>query len=230
MIRLVIVEPEGPENLGMIARAMANMGCSQLALVNPRCDHLSLPSKKYSLHAFPLLEQAILYPDLKSALEGSRISVAITRRSGDKRRLDLYSPDLAPYLAPYSDSTVSLVFGREQTGLSNDEIFLCNLSCSIPSHDSFPSLNLAQAVMVILYELFQNTESTQSSLASEQEFEAMLSSIQHCLESMNYFKKTDPAGLMYVLQKIFHRARLDQKDSVVVKNLFERIEGHFHRR
>ncbi len=230
MLSIIIVEPEGDQNLGMIARAMANTGQSRLTLVNPRCDHLSEGAQRFAIHAFPLLQNASIVPDLKAALEGIDLSVAITRREGDKRRLDLDAPGLAQFLAPYQDQHVALVFGREQTGLSNDEVFLCNLCCAIPSDEVFPSLNLAQAVMVILYELYKTKHPVDINPASSGEFSDMMDSLSSCLHSMDYFKKTDPAGLLYVWQKILHRARLDSKDTHVIKNMFSRIEGMFRKK
>lgn len=229
MIRVVVVEPEGDENLGMIARSMGNTGNKYLCLVNPRCDHLSAGARKYAIHSAAILENAEIFPSLKAALSQCRLSIAVTRRSGDKRRLDLDSRSLFSRLESHLDQEICLVFGREQTGLTNKEIQACDLTCSIPSHPDQPSLNLAQAVMVILYELYRSQNTSRTDSASQSDFQEMMDAILHCLESIQYFKKTTPDGLMHVLGRVFQRADLQTKDAVVIRNLFQRLEGHFHR-
>jgi tRNA(Leu) C34 or U34 (ribose-2'-O)-methylase TrmL len=121
---------------------MKNMDVNRLILVHPLCDHLSRDARNYSVHAQDILESAIIVENLQEALSGCDLSAAMTRRSGQWRKKDFWLEDLALFLTGYDDKTVSLVFGREQSGLTNDEIRACDVQCAIPSSRQFPSLNL----------------------------------------------------------------------------------------
>lgn len=152
-ISVILCEPRHPGNIGAVARAMANFGVADLRLVNP-CQYLHPEARKFAANAHPLLGAAAVYSDLAAALDGLSLSVATTRRSGRLRGqpLDVTAlPELVAALPP--DARVGLVFGREDCGLTNDEIVLCSHLASVATCEPLGSLNLAQAVLLFLYEL-----------------------------------------------------------------------------
>ena len=153
-IRIVLVEPAGALNLGSIARIMKNMGLSQLVLVNPQCDRHSEDARQMAVHAVDVLENAIIADSLLTALAGCQRAIATTVRSRSVP-INLEPPSTAlPWLlAP--DTSSALLFGAEERGLSNDELKYAQRFVCIQSNPDYPSLNLAQAVAICTYELYQ---------------------------------------------------------------------------
>lgn len=153
-IRFILVEPAVPENVGAAARAVKTMGHSELVLVNPQCQ---LDGKAlWVAHASEeLILNAQRFNTLAEALVPSDFSVATTAKDRKVKCDPVSSRDLAEFLFERrgSDDTVSIVFGREESGLTNDEIKLCDISTQVPMKQLYPSLNLAQAVMIYAYEL-----------------------------------------------------------------------------
>ncbi|WP_036481463.1 RNA methyltransferase [Myxosarcina sp. GI1] len=154
-IKIVLVEPAGALNVGSIARVMKNMGLSQLILVNPRCDRYSDEAKKMAVHAIDVLENAVIVDSLPTALVGCQRAIATTVRQRTFP-IKLESPSAAlPWLLSPNSNT-ALIFGAEERGLSNSELKYAQRFVCIDSHPDYPSLNLAQAVAVCAYELYQS--------------------------------------------------------------------------
>lgn len=229
MLSVVLVEPEGDMNIGMVARSMMNMGVERLILVSPKVNHLSENALHFAVHARPILENAILTTSLVDALKASDISLAVTRRIGQWRQQDIWLPSWAEAMAPYQERHIALVFGREKSGLTNEEITTCDLILTIPSSEKFPSLNLAQAVMTVLYEIYsspwrKNHTPTHHTLKRE-EFQKMLKAIIETLDTMGYFKTVPRERLESYLRKLLYRMAPDENSALIVKNLFRRIQG-----
>ncbi|MCB9497092.1 MAG: RNA methyltransferase [Fibrobacteria bacterium] len=147
--RIVLVEPELPENIGFVARAMSCFGWSDLAVVGPALDPTSAAWRTATLGK-EILDAATSHETLLSAFGPARTTIAFTRRPHQKGLVDL--PDLARRL-PDLESPVALVFGRESIGLTSDEVLACDLACQIPTHHPTGSLNLGQAVAIALSHL-----------------------------------------------------------------------------
>ena len=153
-ICFILVEPSTPANVGASARAIKTMGFTQMRLVNP-CDHLSIDAKMLAHASIEILEQAKLYPNLSEALEGLDLSVATTAKKRDARAEVHANSELPGIIGEKGDmvNKLGIVFGREEWGLSNDEIRLCDIASTIPLKQTYPSLNLSQAVMIYAYTL-----------------------------------------------------------------------------
>lgn len=152
-LAVILCEPQQPGNIGAVARAMANFGVADLRLVRP-CAHLHPEARKFAAHGHTLLGSARIYPDLAAALAGIDLSIAATRRGGRLRGelLDTTElPGLVGALPP--GRRAGLVFGREDCGLSSADVALCTHAAAIATRGPALSLNLAQAVLVFLYEL-----------------------------------------------------------------------------
>ena len=153
---VVLVEPAGPLNVGSVARRCANFAISQLRLVAPRCDHLGPEARQMAVHGEALLEQAGLFPSLAAALADCRHVVATSGRI-ETEQLPLSEP--RPALAwlrqgaEAGGAPAALVFGREDRGLSNDELLLAGRVVRIATGSDYPSLNLSHAVAVLLHDL-----------------------------------------------------------------------------
>ena len=153
-IRIVLVEPAGDLNVGSIARVMKNMGLTNLVLVKPRCDRHSEDARIMSVHAADVLENALVVDSLPEALAGCQRAIATTVRSRSVP-ITLEAPPVAlPWLLK-SNVQSALMFGAEDRGLSNDELKYAQKFVCVQSNPDYPSLNLAQAVAICAYELYQ---------------------------------------------------------------------------
>lgn len=155
MIRIVIVEPIYEFNIGMIARVMKNFGFEDLYLVNPKS--LGEDARKYASHASDILENAKIVKTLNDAIKDADLSIATTGVvGGDYNVLRIAVPIQELSNLINYNGTVALVFGREDHGLSNEEIALCDMVATIPTSEEYPIMNLSHAVAVTLYELTRN--------------------------------------------------------------------------
>lgn len=228
---VVLVESQGAFNLGAVARVMMNFGFSQLRLVNPQVDPLEADARRGALSALPLLENAARFDTLGAALAGCHFAVGTTRREG-KFREELVPPGPAAVemAEKTAGGTVALVFGREDCGLHTAELDLCQRLLTIPTHDEFPSMNLAQAVTVCLYELdrafsnFENVDVKPRTLASNVELEAMLQHMRRTLTEIEYLDPQNPNRILRTFRRAFARAELDEREVRILRGLWSRID------
>ncbi|MEG4585903.1 RNA methyltransferase [Microcoleus sp. MOSTC5] len=151
-IRIVLVEPAGPLNVGSVARVMKNMGLHQLILVNPQCDYLGEEARLMAVRAADILETAKVVDSLPAALVGCVRAIATTGDDSRSLPTQLEQPaDALPWLL---EAPSALIFGREDCGLTNAELNRAQRLIRIPSSDAYTSLNLAQAVAICCYELY----------------------------------------------------------------------------
>ncbi len=159
---VVLVEPAGPLNVGGVARLCANFAIAELRLVAPRCDHLGEEALRMAVHGGGLLQRARLFPDLAAALADCRRVVASCGQVA-RDSLPLHSPAdalgwlLAATALPAGEAPPpsALVFGREDRGLSTDELLQAGRVLRIATGEAYASLNLAQAAAICLHELHQ---------------------------------------------------------------------------
>ena len=153
-LAVILVGPENPGNIGFVSRAMANFGVQELRLVGEdyRQDQFA---QMFSVHAHDILDNARVFEDLGSAMADIDLAWAATARGGRNHSVTRALVPLSELPDPNSlDGRVALVFGRESTGLFNEELALCDLAFTIPSSKDYPSLNLSHAVSIVLYHLF----------------------------------------------------------------------------
>lgn len=158
-IRIILVEPAGPLNVGSVARVMKNMGLHQLVLVNPQCDYLGEEARLMAVRAADILENARVVESLPEALVGCTRAIATT---GDDRPLATKREEPADALPWLKEAPSALIFGREDCGLTNAELNYAQRLIRIPSSDAYTSLNLAQAVAVCCYELYRKEDPSNS--------------------------------------------------------------------
>ncbi|MEG4075759.1 RNA methyltransferase [Microcoleus sp. Pol14C2] len=152
-IRIVLVEPAGPLNVGSVARVMKNMGLHQLVLVNPQCDHLGEEARLMAVRAADILETTKVVESLPAALVGCVRAIATT--GDDCRSLPTQLEEPADALPWLLEAPSALIFGREDCGLTNAELNRAQRLIRIPSSNAYTSLNLAQAVAICCYELYR---------------------------------------------------------------------------
>ena len=154
---VILVEPQLGENIGSAARAMANFGLGQLRLVKPRQAWPNPAAYKMASGADRILDAAVIYDTLEEAIADCTLVLATTARSHDQVKPVVDAAEAAQLAAPVvaAGRTVGILFGRERTGLENDEVVLADRIVTLPVNPAFASLNLAQAVVIIAYEWFK---------------------------------------------------------------------------
>jgi tRNA/rRNA methyltransferase len=153
-IAFILVEPAVSENVGAAARAIKTMGFQDLRLINP-CDYLNTKAKMLAHASHDILENAKVYSSLESAIADLDFVIATTAKQRWVKQDIIPSNELLDFLNEKEEtiSNIGIVFGREESGLTNDEINLCNRASTIPLAAPYPSINLAQSVMIFAYAL-----------------------------------------------------------------------------
>jgi len=228
-LSIILVRPRFPENVGSVARAMKNMGLNHLIVVDG-CSPLHFNAYKLASGAEDILERAEEFSTLKEAISQMGCVVGTTSRAGKERSPLLTPEDLAKKLVLLSaKNPVGLVFGSEKEGLANDELSLCHLYVRIPSSESFPSLNLAQAVMVICYELFRSSMAISkppTQLAQAEKLERMFEHMEKTLLSIGFLDSKQPKRMMRVLRRLFGRSQMDDRDVQILEGIWSQMDWH----
>lgn len=223
-LEFILVEPVVPENVGAAARAIKTMGFSRLNLV--RSDlHRQEPARWLAHGAGEILEQAQSFPDLDEALSGVDLAVATSAKPRHGRRVCLTPADLRALIENKGGSVgrVALLFGREDRGLSNEEIARCDLVTSIPLAAPYPSLNLAQAVMLYAWELSDLKAATAAAGAGQRAPEAQYRALrQRVAALLNRLDRVPDSKLYHwALERL---AFLEEKDIHFLHTLCQSLE------
>ena len=231
-VRIVLVEPQGPLNVGAIARIMKNMGLQQLVLVNPQCDPLSLEAQQMAVHAFDILQTAQIVKTLPLALQGCTKAIATTARLRTSGSL-LEEPQLAlPWLTSIPKQATALIFGPEYRGLSNEELNYAQRFVRIESSSIYPSLNLAQAVAICCYELAKSTQGQASDKfkaivtdsASLGVLEGFYQQLEDLLLLIGYLYPHTAASRMEKFRHIFNRIQLENSEVAMLRGILTQVE------
>ncbi|RKT26793.1 tRNA/rRNA methyltransferase [Paraburkholderia sp. RAU2J] len=247
--RFVLVEPSHPGNVGAAARALKTMGFSRLVLVSPRVPHVQSDPEAIAMAsgADDVLASAHVVPTLADALMGVHWSIALTAR------LREYGP---PQWTPRAAAAVAheqavhgeiaLVFGNERTGLSNEDVERCSALAHIPANPAYSSLNLAQAVQVLAYELrteyLSEDDATARALVTAQasvgqatqgesagpraasdEIESMFTHLESALVALDFLDPANPKKLMSRLRRLFARSGLEREEVNIVRGIAKHI-------
>jgi tRNA/rRNA methyltransferase len=228
-ICIILVRPKFPENIGSVARAMKNMGLGRLAIVNG-CSPLLANAYKLASGAEDVLERAEEFFTLREAISEMGFVVGMTSRGGRERDPDLTLETLAKKLIPLSQKNlIGLAFGSEKEGLTNEELSLCHHSARIPAVESFPSLNLAQAVMVVSYELFKASTQIpkrEIRLAQAEQLVRMLEHMEKTLLRIGFLDSKNPKRIMRALRRLFGRSQMDEREVQILQGIWSQMDHH----
>ncbi|MDO9287470.1 MAG: RNA methyltransferase [Thermodesulfovibrionales bacterium] len=189
-IHFILVEPKEAGNIGASARAMKNMGFKNLELINP-AEFLNDEGRRMACNDVDVLEKAKVHKSFGDAIKDKGIVIGATRRLGKRRGLILPVKDgLKRAITAAKKNKVAILFGRESKGLSNKEVEECGFMITIPADPLSPSLNLAQSVLLVAYELGQKTYKAASpELVKRAELETLYSHIQSTLKLLDYIPR-----------------------------------------
>jgi tRNA/rRNA methyltransferase len=233
-VAIVLFRPRLPENIGAVARAACNMGLNRLVVVEP----LDLDRERMDMMAtgpaIRLLEKMEVHDDLARALGPFQYIVGATARLGGVRN-DYFSPrEMAARLVGISAlNDIALLFGPENWGLTNDELPFCHALVTIPTGEC-SSLNLAQAVMVMAYELFTAVSAkpryNTPRLANSRELESMYAMLQETLVKINFISHQNPEHWMFNVRRLFARHGLRAREAQVIKGICRQIDWYVGQR
>lgn len=242
-VRVVLVETSHPGNIGAVARAIKNMGVTELVLVRPE----AFPHEKAfarSAGASDLLDRARVVETLDEAIGDCVEVIGASARSRSLTWPVLNPRDCAQEVCNrLQQGTVALVFGREDNGLSNEELQRCHYHVQIPSNPDFSSLNLAMAVQVVTYEirmhtLFSGDAATQGwastrdpseagweeRAATVQETENFLIHLEQTLTTTGFHNPARPRQLMVRMRRLFQRAHPDQMEINILRGILASVD------
>jgi tRNA/rRNA methyltransferase len=220
---VVLVEPQLGQNIGTVARAMANFGLARLRLVKPRDGWPNIQAQRAAAGADAVLDGAQLFDTLAAAVADCNFVLATTARAHDQAKPVLAPDEAAREMAPRlaGGETVAVLFGRERWGLENDEVALADRIVTLPVNPAFASLNLAQAVLVIAYEHFKLASGgalpfrmpERSPPAGKDQLFAFFASLESELEKVEFFRPPEKRKTMTInLRNIFARMQPTQQD------------------
>jgi TrmH family RNA methyltransferase len=234
-IRIVLVEPSHPGNIGAVARALKNMALTELVLVRPKAfPHPEATARASG--AVDLLERARVVATVAEAVADCGFVAATTSRPRDQnfRALDL--ADAAQNIfAKSAQAPVAVLFGAERTGLTNEELALAHLLIRIPANPEYPSLNLAMAVQLLTYELFGAAGSPASPRplseatvppASGADMERFYAHLAQVMEEVEFRDRTQAGtALMTRIRRLFQRCEMDQNEVNILRGILTAVQS-----
>jgi tRNA/rRNA methyltransferase len=229
-ITIVLVEPQIPENIGSAARAMHNMGIQRLKLVAPKSCDLSRVLKVATGTSIEVIEEMEVYDDIRSALGPYQHVIGTTARIGSHRPAISNLRRLAQDLVPIAQNNrVAILFGPEDRGLSNEQLRYCHTIASIPTA-RFSSLNLAQAVMILCYELFLVSRDPAPEnlprLANAFELEGMYDHLGGVLMKIGFINPQNPEHWMWNIRRFLARIPLRAREVRIIRGICRQIDWY----
>ena len=233
-IRIVLLHTTHPGNIGATARAMKTMGLKHLVLVRPKTFPSDIAVARSS-HADDILESAVVVDTLTEAIAYCHFVVG----TGDRTRTvpwPLYRPrEMAEYArALPADQNIALVFGREDIGMTNDQMMQCNAQVQIPANPEYSSLNLASAVQVLSYELRMaglgddgqqpGRRDWDEPLAPQIEVERLVQHWQQAYLDAEFLDPNNPKAAMTRITRLLTRAQLDQTEVNILRGMLSSVQ------
>ncbi len=247
-VRIVLVETTHAGNIGAAARAMKNMGLADLALVRPR-EYQTHECYARASGADDIIDNASVHADLKSALEDASWVIGTSARLRSLRWPQYDAREAAAQIGQHSQNgQVAIVFGRESSGLTNDELARCSALLTIPAENDFSSLNLGAAVQVVCYEIMmaskggqraeqQNVDDSPNesqgnaveptsleAVAAQRELEHFYEHLTDVMSQVDFFNKDNPRLLDGRLRRLFNRSGMLKTEVQLLRGFFSAIE------
>ena len=228
-IKIVLVEPSHPGNIGGAARAMKNMGLSQLVIINPK-RYPDPQADWRAAGALDVLDAAQVLPSVDEAIADCHWVVGTSTRN---RKIPWPVADAKAIAsdihAQPDEAQIAILFGREDNGLSNEELQRCHYHLQIPATAEYSSLNLAMAVQVVCYELYQGSLSNQPVLgwdrgrATSAQLEALLKHMEQTLIDSDFLNPVNPGQTMTRMRRMFSRMQLDETEVQILRGVFKHL-------
>ena len=227
-INIVLLETSHPGNIGATARAMKVMGLNKLSLVDPK-DFPSDDSFALAVGCKDVLRKAKIFKNLSDSLEESEINIGFSSRKRRAKVPELTIDQCVDLINMNPKKKISILFGNEQSGLSNKELLICDYIVTIPTFKAYRSLNLSAAVQIFVYELFKRSfkpmkESSKSSrLATTKEKNYFFKEFINLITETNFIAKKNAQSLTQKIHIIFNKAALDRDEINILLGIIASI-------
>lgn len=235
-VRIVLVHTSHPGNIGGVARAMKNMCLQDLVLVDPVAEFPSGQARARASGATDILESARVVATLQEAIADCPLVYGASARL---RAIPWPLVDArtcaGTVAAEMEQHRIALVFGNETSGLSNEELELCNKLVHIPANPEYSSLNIAAAVQVLAYEIHtacltlsghgELKDEYDYPMATSEEMEGLYAHFEQALETLGFYNPDNPRQLMRRLRRLFNRARLDRMELNILRGILAAAEN-----
>jgi TrmH family RNA methyltransferase len=230
-IYFILVEPEDSSNIGACARALKNMGFKRLELVSPANFNID-EARHVACSGNDILENAIIHGEFKKAIKDKSLVVGTTRRLGKRRGLILNIKDgVKRILKSAHKNKIAILFGRERNGLTNEEVEECGFLITIPANPLAPSINLAQSVLLVAYELSQKYYKVQSpEFVTHEQLNMLYERIRKALEILEYIPRGDrnlEEKIMRNLKHLVGRACLTEWELKMIHGIITQFMNKF---
>lgn len=231
LIRVVLIATTHPGNIGSAARAMKTMGLERLYLVLPkRFPHVH--ANELAAGAEDILANAVVTTSLQEAIQGCHLVFGTSARPREIALPGVTPAQCAQRIHAQQDATeVAVLFGREHAGLTNEELLQCHYHVNIPSNPEYASLNLAQAVQIIAYELRIHAglaktpfEQQTDRAATVEEVEQFYTHLKEVLTEIQFLKPSNPKKLMQRVRRLFSRIQLEQKEVNILRGILTHVK------
>lgn len=230
-IRIVLVATSHPGNIGSTARAMKTMGLNNLYLVNPK-SFPDYKAREMSAGADDVLDAAVVTQTLDEALAGCQLVLATSARPRELSLPGFLPASSGAFVSEQTDDTqVAIVFGREHAGLTNDELLKCHYHINIPSNPDYSSLNLAQAVQIVAYEMRMNVLSPKAEVslrtdeyATVDEIEQFYDHLKDVFIKIQFLKSSNPRRLMQRVRRLFNRVNLEKMEVSILRGMLSQVQ------
>ena len=230
MIELILMEPRRQENLGSVARVMKNFDFCNLVLINPKCK-IGITAYKVAKHAGDVLKKVKVKDN--SYLKKLDYNIGTTSRLGtdyNMPRSPITSGQLSSKIknVDYKKLKIGILIGREGSGLTNEEINLCDILVTIPASKKYPTLNVSHAVSVILYELFQELSDDKSNshinFATKTDKDIISKYFDNVLDKMNFSTNEKKVTQKRVWKRIIGKAILTKREAFAVMGFLRKLQ------
>jgi tRNA (cytidine32/uridine32-2'-O)-methyltransferase len=228
--RIVLVGTTHPGNIGAAARAMKTMSQEHLYLVNPK----TFPSAEATARATgadDILANTTVFTSLKDAVSDCDLVIGTSARIRSLPWPMVTPRECATTISNDKYTSVAIVFGRENSGLTNEELELCNLVLQIPTNENYSSLNLAAAVQIICYEIYLLAEldgvghkDENDTLVKQDKMEKFYHHLEQCLIDIEFYDVENPRLLLHRLRRLFNRTQLEENEYNILRGILSKIQ------
>lgn len=231
-VTIILVEPQGPQNIGSVCRAMKSMGFYQLKLVRPRSLFLK-DIKTMACGTEDIFYGAEIHQSLPDAIEGLNWIIGTTGRKRNNQTLTPLHEISQEIYEHIPEQKIGILFGREDWGLSNEDLDYCQRLCIIPT-TQFHSINLAQSVLLTCYDLkrlhHSTLKETQIEWADQAEIQLMIKDWRQLLDETEYFNRGTPEGLIRSIKHMGDRARFRKREVRILHGICSHLNKIIHQK
>lgn len=233
-VDIVMVGTTHPGNIGAAARVMHNMCFKNLILVDPQCPVGDIAYARSS-GAHSILDARKTTQSLPEAIKDAHLVIGMTARQRSLPWPELDPHEMSLMIAEKGEgSRVAVVFGREQSGLTNEELALCNYMVCIPTNPEFSSLNVASAIQVMCYEIYRTMSMSDAktpvalheAAATSEELEGYFSHLQQVLLATEFLDPGNPGLLMPRLRRLFQRAEMEKTEVNILRGILSAVQKY----